>query len=418
MDGPHGLTRLTAGCSFRTVDPLKGVGFMGDIGTWLRDRAAFVGFGHTRYGRRGEFGAAGPAPLVIEAVEKAADDAGISPADIDGWCSYSGDLVDPGTLASTFGAKRTRFTGMGWGGGGGAMGGAFLYAAMAVATGQADYVAVTRGIVQGGQFGRRFGGMGRTVAPRFPGLQTPGQSFALAARRHMHVYGTTIDHFGEIAINARRNAKNNPDARFREEITMADHHASRMICDPLRLFDFCMESDSGNCVILTSAERALDAPQPRVLLASGAMGAPYRWGQGMFGANNMGAEDYASAGQRTIADDLYRNAGMGPEDVHVAHFYDHFTPMVLMGLEDFQFCAKGESGPFVAEGQIRLEGRIPVNPHGGNLAEVYNHGMSHVYEAMRQLRGTSSNQIDGAEVALVVAGSSPTPSSALLLRKG
>jgi acetyl-CoA acetyltransferase len=148
------------------------------------------------------------------------------------------------------------------------------------------------------------------------------------------------------------------------------------------------------------------------------MGAPYRWGQGMFGGNNMSEEDFASAGQRTIANDLYSNAGYGPEDVSVANIYDHFTPMVLMGLEDFQLVAKGESGPFAAEGNIRHGGKIPVNTHGGNLAEVYNHGMSHVYEAMRQIRGTSPNQVDGAELALVVAGSSPSPSSAMLLKKG
>jgi len=387
-------------------------------GTWLRDRAALVGFGHTRYGKRGEIGVNGPVPMVIEAVEKACEDAGISPADIDGYCSYSGDGVEAGTLASAFGAKALRFTAMGWGGGGGAMGGSFMYAAMAVATGQADFVAVTRGVVQGGEFGNRFGGMGRTEVPRFPGLASPGMSFALAAHRHMHMYGTTIDHFGEIAINARRNAHNNPDARFRDEITMEDHHNSRMIADPLRLLDYCMESDSGNCVILASAERAKDLRQPPVLLAGAAMGAPYRWGMGMFGGNNMSPEDFASAGQRTVADDLYKNAGMGPEDVDVANIYDHFTPMVLMGLEDFRLCPKGESGPFVAEGNIRREGSTPVNTHGGNLAEVYNHGMSHVFEAMRQCRGTSSNQIDGAEVVLVVAGSSPSPSSALLVRKG
>jgi acetyl-CoA acetyltransferase len=387
-------------------------------GNWLRDKAAFVGFGHTRYGKRGELGADGPVPLVIEAIEKACDDAGISPADIDGYSSYSNDGVDAGTLMSAFGSKHLRFTAMGWGGGGGAMGGAYMYAAMAVATGQADYVAVTRGVIQGGQFGGRFGGMGRTVAPRFPGLQTPGQSFALAARRHMHVYGTTEDHFGEIAINARRNAANNPDARFRQQITMEDHHESRMICDPLRLLDHCMESDSGSCVIVASAERAKDLRQPPVYLAGVAMGAPYRWGMGMFGGNNMSEEDFMSAGQRTIANDLYANSGLGPDDVDVALIYDHFTPMVLMGLEDFQLCPKGESGPFVADGNIRREGSMPVNTHGGNLAEVYNHGMSHVYEGIRQMRGTSVNQIDGAEVALVVAGSSPTPSSALLLRKG
>src|ERR1700738_1904878 len=132
---------------------------------------------------------------------------------------------------------------------------------------------------------------------------------------------------------------------------------------------------------------------------------------GMFGGNIMSEEDFAAAGQRTVANDLYRNAGLGPNDVDVANIYDHFTPMVLMGLEDFQLVAKGESGPFVAEGNIRKKVKMPVNTPGGNLAEVYNHGMSHVYEGMRQLRGTSSNQIDGAEVALVGSGSGASASS-------
>jgi acetyl-CoA acetyltransferase len=170
-------------------------------------------------------------------------------------------------------------------------------------------------------------------------------------------------------------------------------------------------------VLVTTAERAKDLRQPPVLISAAAMGAPWRWGAGMFGGNNMAEEDFASAGQRTIGEDLYRYAGMGPSDVDVAMIYDHFTPMVLMGLEDFQFVKKGESGPFVADGNIRREGSLPVNTHGGNLAEVYLHGMTHVFEGVRQLRGTSSNQVDRAEVALVVAGSSPTPSGALLLRR-
>jgi acetyl-CoA acetyltransferase len=384
---------------------------------WLRSGAALVGFGHTRYGKRGELGANGPVPLVIEAVIRACEDAGISPADLDGFCSYADDTVEPGIMASTFGIPQLRFTAMGWGGGGGAVCAPFLYALMAVATGQANYVAVTRGIVQGGAFGVRFGGMGRPQVPRFPSITLPAQSYALAARRHMAMYGTTIDHFGEIAINARRNAATNPEARFRDPITMEDHHNSRLIAEPLRLLDCCMESDSGNCVIVTSAERARDLRQPPVHIAAVAMGAPYRWEAGVRSAN-MAAEDFASAGQRTIANDLYANAGIGPEDVDVANIYDHFTPMVLMGLEDFGFCGKGDSGPFVAEGNIRSDGIIPVNPHGGNLAEVYNHGISHVYEAMRQVRGTSPNQIDGVEVALVVGGSSRALSSAMLLTKG
>ncbi|MGD0446894.1 MAG: hypothetical protein ABSA39_23405 [Edaphobacter sp.] len=383
-------------------------------GGWLRERAAIVGFGHTAYGRRGEFIGRGHRSLVVEAVKNACEDAGISPREIDGYASYSDDPTGAGELACAFGAPHLRFTAMGWGGGGGAMGGAFMYAAMAVATGQANFVAVTRGIIQAPE--SRFGGGGKAV-PKFPGLQTPGQCFSLAARRHMHIYGTKVEHFAEVAINARRNAANNPEARFREPITFEDYQASRMICDPLRLLDHCMESDGGACVIVTSAERAKDLRQKAVLIAGAAMGAPRRYGHGLIDGNNMSAEDFASAGQRSIAEDLYRNAGMGPNDVDVAMIYDHFTPMVIMGLEDFQFAPKGEGGPFVASGAIRREGKLPVNTHGGNLAEVYLHGMTHVFEGVRQLRGTSVNQIPGAEVVLVVAGASPTPSGALLLRK-
>jgi acetyl-CoA acetyltransferase len=397
-------------------------------GSWLRDRTAIVGIGHTAYGRRGEFVERGKLHLVVEAVTAACEDAGIKPSDIDGYTSYSNDETDGGALAGVFGAERLRFTAMGWGGGGGAMGGAYLYAAMAVATGQANYVAVTRGIVQSPD--NRFGaGFARTAAaeeaagklPNY-GIQSPGQAFALAARRHMHRFGTTIDHFGEVAINARLMAANNPYARFRTPITMDDHHNSRMLADPLRLLDYCMESDSGTCVIVTTKERARDLRQEPVSLAGMAMGAPHRWGGGHFSGvlgagNQMSDDDFASAGQRTVAEDLYRNAGLVPTDVDVALMYDHFTPMVLMGLEDFQLVPKGESGPFVAEGNIRAGGSLPVNTHGGNLAEVYAHGMTHVIEGVRQLRGQSPNQVSGADVALVVAGSSPAPTSALLLTK-
>jgi acetyl-CoA acetyltransferase len=390
-------------------------------GTWLRGKAAIAGFGHTPYGKRGEFAERGTFILVLEAVKQACADAGISPAELDGFSTYSMDQADAGQLAFALGVDNFRFAGMGpMGAGGGGMGGAYMYAAMAVATGQANYVAVTRGIMQPPTM--RFGGSGRSTAsappPRFPVLTSPAQAFALQARRHMEEFGTTIDHFAEVAINARLNAANNPDARFREPITMEDHHNSRLIADPIRLLDCCLESDGGACVILTSTERARDLRQPLVQIAGVAMGAPRRWGAGTFGGYNMSAEDFTSAGQNTLAEDLYRYSGLGPTDIDVAEIYDHFTPMVLMGLEDFQLAPKGESGPFVADGNIRLDGAVPVNTHGGNLAEVYLHGMTHVFEATRQLRGTSCNQVADAEVALVVCGASPAPSGALLLEKG
>jgi acetyl-CoA acetyltransferase len=384
-------------------------------GSWLRDRAAIVGFGHSPYGRRGEFADRGTTSLVVEAIVNACEDAGISPSEIDGYTSYSNDAVDPGTMASTFAAERLRFTGMGWGGGGGAMGGAYLYAAMAVATGQADVVAVVRGITQ--PLGARFGRMGTGNSPKYPEARTPAQTFAMQARRHMYEFGTTIDHFGEVAVSTRDYAVNNPDARFRTPITIEDHNNSRLIADPIRLLDCCMEADGGCCVLVTSAERARDLRQTPVLFSAVAMGAPRRWGLGAFGSYNMAARDYVSAGQRTIAEDLYRNAGMGPGDVDVAMIYDHFTPMVLMGLEDFGFVPQGESGPFVADGNLRPGGALPTNTHGGNTSEVYLHGMTHVFEGVRQCRGTSANQQPGVETALVVCGSSPAPSGAMLLRR-
>jgi acetyl-CoA acetyltransferase len=367
----------------------------------------------------------------MDAVVNACDDAGISPTDIDGWTSYGSESVEGGMLAAAFGCPELRFTGLAWGGGGGGMGGAYLYAAMAVASGQADFVAVTRSIVQvddgsDGHYrrGQRFASREaeRMDAGGIPsyGLASPGLTFALAARRHMHRFGTTIDHFGEVAISTRLMASRNPLARFRNPITMEDHHNSRMIADPLRLLDYTMESDVASCAIVTTAERARDLRSPLVRIGGVAMGAPRRFGGGLFSATTfqqMADDDWVTAGQASVADDLYRLAGLGPEDVDVAEIYDHFTPMVLQGLEAFGFVPLGESGPFVADGNIRMGGAMPTNTHGGNLSECYSHGMTHVFEAMRQIRGTSCNQVDGAEVALVVAGSSPAPTGALLLTR-
>jgi acetyl-CoA acetyltransferase len=385
-------------------------------GMWLRDRAAIVGFGHTTYGKRGQLAARGTTALVAEAILAACADAGVSPTEIDGFSSYANDTADVPGLSAAFGGERLRFTSMAWGAGGSSMLGAFLHAAMAVATGQANLIAVVRGVVQPPM--GRFGGMGGSGAPpKYPSARTPAQTFAQQARRHMHLYGTTTDHFGAVAVSTRAYAVNNPDARFREPITLEDHHASRMIADPLHLLDCCMESDGACCVLVTASDRARDLRLPAVLISAAAMGAGPGWGHGQFGGYNMRDVDFASAGQRTIAEDLYRNGGAGPAEVDVAMIYDHFTPMVIMALEDFGFAPRGEGGPFVADGNLRPGGAIPTNTHGGNLSEVYLHGMTHVFEAVRQCRGTSANQINGVETALVAGGAGSAPVSAMLLRR-
>jgi acetyl-CoA acetyltransferase len=393
-------------------------------GSWLRGRAAIVGIGHTPWGKRGEYADKGHLRLVVEAITLACDDAGISPADIDGYSSYASS-VEPAELYAAFGAERLRYSSQTWGGGGGPMAGAFANAAMATATGLADYVVVHKVMTMEGvnRYGQAFAQMGQR-APVVPGamafsvpygLQSPGQMFALAARRHMAKFGTTIDHFAEVAINARLMAANNPEARFRTPITVEDHHESAMIADPLRLLDFCMETDYGCAAIVTSAERARDLAQTPAYISGAVMGAPRRFGAALMGSYNMPDDDFASAGQRTVADDLYRASGCGPGDFDALMVYDHFTAMVLMSLEDFQLCPKGEGGPYAADGSLRLDGKLPTNTHGGNLAEAYAHGMSHVYEAVKQIRGTSCNQLPGVENVLVIAGASPAPTSGMVV---
>ena len=390
----------------------------------LRNQAAIVGYGHVPFGKRGEHAEKGHLRLVIEAITAACADAGISPKDVDGYSSYY-TPIDPPELFEAFGGKRLRYTAQTWGGGGASMCGAFQNAAMAVATGQADYVVVHKVMTMetGARYGQAFGQMGQGIPAiggpfqhSVPyGLQAPGQMFALAARRHMHLYGTTTEQYARVTMHAREMAVNNPEARFRTPITVEDHHASQMIADPLRLFDFCMETDYGCAVVITSAERAQDAPSKPAYIAAAGVGAPFRFGNALMSFYNQPDEDFASSGQRAVSAEVYRLAGMDIADMDVAMVYDHFTAMVIMSLEDFGFCPKGEGGPYVEDGNLGLDGPLPVNPHGGNLAEAYTHGMSHVNEAVRQIRGTAINQIPGATNVLVVGGAGPSPTSGMIL---
>jgi acetyl-CoA acetyltransferase len=154
-----------------------------------------------------------------------------------------------------------------------------------------------------------------------------------------------------------------------------------------------------------------------VYVLASAHGGAGRWGQAISWMN-MPEEYFASSGHRPVARRLYEMAGVGPQDIDVALLYDHFTPMVLMQLEDYGFCKVGESGPLVASGAIRWPtGSIPVNTHGGNLSEAYIIGMTHIREAVEQLRGTAINQVEGAELALVTGGPASIPTSGLILRR-
>ena len=189
-----------------------------------------------------------------------------------------------------------------------------------------------------------------------------------------------------------------------------------MVSDPLRLFDCCLESDGACAVIVTTAERASDLGVAGVPILAAGQGSEAGWGTGALGGFNMPADVFCSGNARTLAGELYARAGLTPANVQVAQFYDDFTGMVLLSLEDFGFCERGESGPFVADGQIAWPtGSLPINTSGGNLAEAYIHGFNLVLEGVRQMRGTSTSQVAVAKVCLVAGGPAVAPTSALIL---
>jgi acetyl-CoA acetyltransferase len=261
----------------------------------------------------------------------------------------------------------------------------------------------------------RVGGNGSYDELFFPyGLQTPGQIFAVMAQRHMIEYGTNEKELGAIALTCRARANANPAAQMHERpLTMDDYLAARMISRPLRLFDFCLETDGACAVVVTSAERAKDLRHPPVLIravAQASMPSP----QPGIQFPVLMRETITTLPAAAVATTLYRRAGLGPADIDVAQLYDCFTITVLLQLEDYGFCAKGEGGGFAAAGEIELGGQLPINTGGGHLSEGYIHGMNHIVEGVRQIRGCSTSQVPGAEVCLVTSTPLP-PGSALIL---
>jgi acetyl-CoA acetyltransferase len=190
---------------------------------------------------------------------------------------------------------------------------------------------------------------------------------------------------------------------FGKPLTLEDYLASRMISTPLRLFDCCLETDGACAVVVTSAERARNLPNPPVLIRAVAQGAPAGISGGMM-FPSITYRDPLRLAPENVAKALWARAGMGPKDIDVAQIYDCFTISVLLQLEDYGFCAKGEGGPFAASGAIQVGGSIPINTDGGNMSGGYNHGLNHVVEGVRQMRGTADVQIADADTCLVTSG--------------
>ncbi len=381
----------------------------------LRGTVAIAGVGETAYYKRGQAPDA-EFKLALMAVLAACEDAGISPKQVDGFASFSNDRSDPSRLAAALGIHDLRFANMQWGGGGGGGSGALANAAAAVATGMAECVVVFRALAQG-QFGRFGQGPVRNVisgdgAHTVPyGLMSPAQSFAMKVKRFMYEHGVEQSALRALSLASYHHAQNNPRAvMYGRPLTEEKYDDSRWIVEPFHLFDCCLENDGAAAMIVVPAERAKDYPHKPTYLLGAVSGSHYR-----AGASVHNAPDYATSTFKTCAPRLYDMAQVGPGDVDVLQCYENFTGGVLMSIVEHGFCEPDECNEFlVKENLVAPDGRLPTNTSGGNLAECYMHGLGLNIEAVRQIRGQSSNQVEDVDISMVVSGPMVTPVSSCI----
>jgi acetyl-CoA acetyltransferase len=386
----------------------------------IKDRTAIVGIGQTEFSR-----ASGRSTLQLacEAAKAAAEDAGLEIGEIDGVIKYDMDPTDVGALASSLGLRDLNFYGL-CPMGGGACVPTIMHAAAAVVTGQAKHVLCFRSMNEysGRRYGRigveRLGGVARNFKDGFVapyGFMSPVSWVAMFARRYMHEYGATREHLGWVSLNNRANAQLNPNAMFHgKPLTMEGYLESRMIVEPFCLLDCCLDSDGAVAIIVTSAERARDLKQrPAYILA--ATQATATDGESMTSHHRPRISRLPEswyAGQ-----ELWRVSGVTPKDIDVCQFYDAFSILVPAQMEEYGFVGEGEGGDFCWETKrIQVDGELPVNTSGGLMSEAYIHGMNLIAEATRQIRGTSTNQVQDVELSMSTAGLG-VPTGALILRR-
>ncbi|MHB8671127.1 MAG: acetyl-CoA acetyltransferase [Acidimicrobiales bacterium] len=362
----------------------------------MTTRVAVVGVAESDYGKLPHMS---QLQVHAQAARRALDDAGLTMGDVD--CLMTGGaggMMPVVALAEYFGIQPRVCDSTGVGG---SMWEFLVHHAMAsLQTGQCEVALV----VYGSKFrtdsgsslgtGQRFSAARGPVAFEDPfGLPLVGRA-GLVASRHMFEFGTTSEQLAEVAVAMRTNASLNPKAMHREPITIEDVVGSRLICDPLHKLDCCIVTDGGGAIVLTLEDRARDRPKAPVFV----LGA----GQSVTHETMAGWTDFGLLAARRSSEDAYRQAGLGPSDVDVLMVYDSYTITVLLQLEALGFCGRGESGPFVEGGRLAHSGTLPTNTDGGGLSN--NHpGMRGIFlmiEAVRQLRGESTAQVAGVEVAL------------------
>jgi acetyl-CoA acetyltransferase len=381
----------------------------------LKDQTAIAGIGQTRFDKQLP---QSELELACQAVKAALDDGGLTPRDVDGLVSYSMEDGREVQLARNLGlGDVTFFAQIGYGGGAGP--GVLGLAALAVATGQAEVAVAWRARKRGARSSRPWaqqragtGGDAQWSAPY--GLLRPVDQIAMLARRYMHEYGLTRDHLCNVALAFRRHANNNRAAVMHgQPLTRVQYMSARPIAEPLGLFDNCLETDGALAAVVVAAGRAVDLPHPPVYVHAYAQGfnPQHQVMTNYHGVDPLEGPAWACARR------LWANADLTPDDVDVAQLYDAFSPLIPLSLEGYGFVERGAApGLLAEEGSLEVGGRLPVNTSGGGMSEAYVHGFNLITEGVRQLRGTSSNQVAGARTCLVTGGEG-VPTSAVLLRR-
>jgi len=363
----------------------------------IRDKAAIVGIGNTNFGAvyRDLDPERSAYDLGLEALKNALDDAGLSKDDVDGLIVVR--IPGYGHFADMLGLPQLRLVNV-LEGGGRMAGVALQYATMAVATGQAETVAVVYGN-NGRSVGARYGGEGsRLPTPddtspyeAMYGFTSPGASAAMMWHRYRHQYNVPNDGLAAVAINNRKNGALNPNAVFQKPISYDEYVNARFIAEPLRLYDYCIINDGGVSFIVTTAEKAKTLKHPPAYI-----GATYA-------ASNLNhnyhVQDFWWEACQDVSRRLYKEADVTPSEVKVAEVYDNFTPTIVFALEGFGFCERGKGHEWVRDGRIELGGQLPVNTSGGHTSESYMQGHALICEAVRQVRGEAgARQVPNADV--------------------
>jgi acetyl-CoA acetyltransferase len=379
----------------------------------LSRAAAIAGIGQTEISKnsgRSEL------RLAAEAIKLALDDAGLSPADIDGLITFTLDSSDEVGVGRCLGIPDLKFTVRIPQGGAASV--TTLYHAMsAIRSGICDVVVIWRAMNERSQY--RFG---QPASPSPPaagpvaggttfmewcmpfGAQSPAAWESLVAQRYMYEFGVSSEDLGRVSVVLRKHAATNPAAWFYgKPITLADHQASRWVVAPtLRLLDCCQESDGGVALVVTSRERARDLKQMPVAIH----GAVYTllFGHEIISDYYCGKDLTRQAMGENVRERLTQAAGIAPKQTQVAMIYDNFTPQILEQLEAYGYCGRGEAKDYVADGHLELTGKSPLSPNGGHIGEGYIHGMNLITEGVRQVRGTAVNQVRNVETVFLGSG--------------